>query len=262
MVLLSKPKEFQGVGKLAFCYLCGKPFAVGDETNRDHIPPKGTFHVRDKEPPLILKTHTKCNNEHSENDKKIGQLIAMRRWEKPKMPRDRALSIVHFARNNMAAVDNLHIDKTVWRWVIGFHAALYREPLIGTMISLQTPFPRAEKVNNEIILRPLLPQHLLVVEHIKLNRLHNNLDRIVSNKGKMTYECVWCQADDQRRWLCMFALDIYDWKDLGSHTKDIPARGCVGIYMLQDGSMPKGATMNRKSNIIIPNYDVLDAFAP
>jgi len=29
--------------KLAFCYLCGKPFQDGDQKNRDHVPPSAIF---------------------------------------------------------------------------------------------------------------------------------------------------------------------------------------------------------------------------
>jgi hypothetical protein len=60
----------------------------------------------------------------------------------------------------------------------------------------------------------------------------------------------------------MFALDIYDWKDLGAHAKNIPARGCAGFYMLPSGLAPENATRDHARTIIIPNYDVLDPFAP
>jgi hypothetical protein len=60
----------------------------------------------------------------------------------------------------------------------------------------------------------------------------------------------------------MFALDIYDWKDLGSHTADIPARGCTGFYVLLDGSAPETAARDRARTLITPNYDIFDPFAP
>ena len=60
----------------------------------------------------------------------------------------------------------------------------------------------------------------------------------------------------------LFALDIYDWKDLGSHTGQIPARGCAGVYALQDYSLPAGATVGRRPVIEIQNRDALDPFGP
>jgi len=73
-----------------------------------------------------------------------------------------------------------------------------------------------------------LPQHLNFVQTIKTNRAKNNLDRICCNKGKLTYECVWAQADNDGPWLCIFALDIYDWKDLG-RTRVQPARDVLVV---------------------------------
>jgi hypothetical protein len=40
-------------------------------------------------------------------------------------------------------------------------------------------------------------------------------------------QCVWCRSDNKRVWLCMFALEISDWKDLG-RTRLRPVRGCCG----------------------------------
>ena len=51
-----------------------------------------------------------------------------------------------------------------------------------------------------------MPQHLVIVEAIKTNRVKHNLDRICCNKGKLTYECVWRQSDDKCSWCCIFAI--------------------------------------------------------
>jgi hypothetical protein len=76
---------------------------------------------------------------------------------------------------------------------------------------LVTPFPKARIINGRLVFAPLLVQHPLFVQTIKSNRARDNLDRIVCNKGKLTYECVWQQADDCGPWMCIFAIDIYDW---------------------------------------------------
>lgn len=260
MPALRVQKDFQEVRSLPFCYLCGATFNATDEVDQDHVPPKSTFNVSDRNLVLKLKTHSACNNALSVADKKIGQLIALRRREQPKSPRDFALQFGHHAGLGIA-VENLNVEMAVWRWVKGFHSALYRQPLLGNEFAIVTPFPRADKTRNGVKLHPVRKQHLVAVETIKINRALGNLDTIDANNGKLRYESVWCQADDGENWLCCFALDIYDWKDLGSHTAEIPARGCAGIYVQPDRKAPNGATLNRQTAILIPNVDKLDPFS-
>ena len=75
----------------------------------------------------------------------------------------------------------------------------------------------------------------------------------------VTYECVWYQSDNGP-WLCIFALDIYDWKDLG-RTGLFPACGCAGCYVLPSRIVPTTATKGTTSRIIIPMTDPLDPFS-
>jgi hypothetical protein len=260
MVALRVHKDFQQVRKLPSCYLCGQAFVASDKVDRDHVPPSAVFNARDKEPALVLKTHSACNTAFSVEDKKIGQLIALRRREAPSSPRDHALSIVQYP-DGMAALENLNVDAAVWRWIKGFHAALYRKPLTGDRFAVQTPFPRGTR-RGRVSIEPVRELHLLAVETIKRNRAAGSLDVLVANKGSLRYECVWCELDTRDGWLCVFALDIYDWKDLGSHTSGIPARGCVGSYMLVDGSIPEKASRDDASPIAVHNVDKLDPFAP
>jgi hypothetical protein len=110
------------------------------------------------------------------------------------------------------------------------------------------------------MLQPPLEQHRLVVATLKRYRVWRNVDRIETNRGQLRYECVWCLSDDAATWLCMFGVDIYDWKDLGSsHTVD-SARGCAGVYQREDGWRPNVAAVNRDSSIEVPNDDPLDPF--
>jgi hypothetical protein len=263
MIKLEKPKDFQEVRDLSFCYLCGKGFPKNELIDHDHVPPKGAFNPRDKEPPLKLKTHRVCNGNFSAEDKKFAQLIAMRRFEAPKSPRDFALKIVQYSPK-MAAIENFDVVAAAWRCISGFHAALYRQYLPSNVDgAIELPFPRANRsTSGKLQFYSLKEQHLIFVENIKRNRAFGNLDSIISNKRKMTYECVWCQFDNDPRWLCMFAWDIYDWKDLGNHSEGIPARGCAGCYVLPDGSLPQHASCDHIRELIIPNYDTLDPFAP
>jgi hypothetical protein len=259
LVSLLRQRDFRSVQNLPFCYLCGRPFVADDSCNRDHVPPECIFALLDREP-LWLPAHTACNKSYGPTDEKIGQLIALRYGKVPSNLAHRRLKFALSRNRDLGAVVNLDIDAAVWRWIGGFHAALYREPGVGIKGSLITPFPKAQLVNDRAVLQPLRPQHQLFVETIKSNRLRGNLDCIRCNKGKLTYECVWQQADNGGPWMCIFALDIYDWKDLG-RTGVMPARGCAGFYITPARTVPAHATKAMRSSIIIPTSDRLDAFA-
>jgi len=262
--MLVKQKDFRAVQRLTFCYLCAKDFVEGDQTNRDHVPAQSIFLEADREP-LWLPTHIACNSGESLTDEKIGQLIALRYGKVPVDPAKRRLAITEFSAG-LAALTNLDVDAAVWRWVRGCHAALYGEPLAGDFITscpgaLVTPFPRAPKGTGFPQIEKLRPQHAAFVQTLKLNRALENIDRVRSNKGRFLYECVWHKADRDGLWLCVFGIDVYDWKDLGQ-TPGHPARGCAGFYVLHDGNVPQGATQGRTSSIIYPSIDVLDPFGP
>jgi hypothetical protein len=96
------------------------------------------------------------------------------------------------------------------------------------------------------------------VATIKQNRARNNLDRINCNRGKVVYECVWCQSDNNGPWLCFFALDVYDWKDLGRTV--FGARGCAGFYKMPSGEVPLAASRHIDAPVVIPVADHLDPF--
>ncbi len=230
---------------------------AGDIKNRDHVPPDSVFRVDHKDP-LILPTHETCNSGHTVVDEKIAQLIALKYGKVPSDPKHRRLAV----DPNISALMNLDIDDVVWRWISGFHAALYKEPVtdISENCALVTPFPRARMVNGNVVVDPILPQHLAFVQVIKDNRATNNLDRIHCNKGNLTYECVWNQADNNGPWMCFFALDVYDWKDLGK-TQDQDARGCAGFYVIPSGLAPATATLGIFEKDIASNVDALDPFA-
>jgi hypothetical protein len=206
VVILQTQKDLRTVQRLPFCYICGDHLLEDDVTDGDHVPAKAAFNARDREPALKLRTHKRCNANLSVDDKKIGQLIALRRRESPPPRRDQALRFM--AKRDMVAVTNLNIDTAVWRWIRGFHAALYREPLIGARYSIRTPFPRADDIQGQLMLQPLLVQHRLAVATLKRNRAWLNVDRLETNRGQLRYECVWCLSDDGTTWFCMFGVDI------------------------------------------------------
>lgn len=258
MISLTTQAQRRRVQRLSFCYLCGQQFAAGDTKNRDHVPPDSIFKADHKDP-LILPTHVACNSRHALDDEKIAQLIALRYGKAPSNPKNRRLSVDPAS----GALTNLDIDGVVWRWISGFHAALYGEPAtnIRYRCALVTPFPRGRIVNGKAEIEPLQPQHMVFVQAIKANRVRNNLDTIQCNKRTLTYECVWSQADNNGSWMCFFALDVYDWKDLGK-AQGQNARGCAGFYILPSHAVPVGGAIGVKDLKGVGSKDPLDPFAP
>ncbi len=43
-------RDLQSVRHPNFCYQCGKAFEKGDDTTRDHVPPKAIFAKSDRTP--------------------------------------------------------------------------------------------------------------------------------------------------------------------------------------------------------------------
>lgn len=262
MVMLSTQRDFREVQILKWCHVCGRDFLPTERKSRDHVPPQAVFAKNDRTPSLWLPAHVGCNGARSALDKKIGQLIALKRFEAPATRRDRALQFKRLSLG-VGVVENLNIHQAVWGWVRAFHIALYQErlpagPLFG---GLQTPFPSGTLTSAGMRTDPILPQHLVIVDTIKTQRANGNLDKIRSNNGKLVYECVWCQADNRGPWLCFYALNLYDWKDLGL-TSGQPARGCAGFYKLRSGMPPPKGTRMIPTSLIVPNLDQLDPFAP
>lgn len=258
MISLTTQADFRKVRSLSFCYLCGRQFALGDHCDGVHVPPQAIFAKSDRLP-LKLKTHKVCNQRHSGEDENFGQLIGAMHGHFPRDPKDRRLRVSHVAPS-VGGITNLNVDAAIWRWVRGCHAALYREPLLTNQFSIVSPFPRADQeAGGPYKLRQILPQHPLFVQVIKTQRAHGELDRIESNNGRFAYECAWGLSDDGQRWICMFAIKLYDWKRLGMTTIG-PSRGCAGCYILH--SPPTNATRVTDWGIAHPNLDPLDPFGP
>lgn len=263
MASLTTQKDFQAALRLSFCYLCGKTFQKEDNKNGDHVPPRSCFAKIDRNLSLKLPTHVACNHRYQLLDEKIAQVIGLKRTHVPTV-RDRRLKFTIFppAFNYgiVGALSNVDIKGAIRRWIVGFHAALYREPMqCPAEFAVNTPLPTATISGGNLRHEPLLPQHALFVQLIKANRYARNLDRVRSNNGQLLYECVWTQTASGP-WICVFALDIYDWKDLGFQR--LPSRGCVGYYTAQLGQPPANATRATRILVFVPNSEPLDAFGP
>ena len=157
------------------------------------------------------------------------------------------------------AVANVEVREAIERWVRAFHAALYREPLDpATRFGIETPFAVAVPTAQGVVRDTGRPQHHLFVQMIKDSRAVGNVDFLACNNGKLRYECVWSPTT-QGIWVAVFALDIYDWKDLGRLTSGT-AKGCVGFYQTPTGIPPETACRHAEKQTTVPNEESLDPF--
>lgn len=259
-VHLSTRKHFQIAQRLGICYLCTKPLIKGHKRSADHVPPKTIFADTDREPVLVLPTHPSCNLAQSAEDEIMGKLLGALHG-KPANPKGRKLKIgtATFADGSVGlGLTDLSLKEVIFRWIRGFHAALYGVPLGASGYAVHPPLQEARFDGEKVVEVPLDPIVEKLVEEVKRNRATNSLDIIECRNGKCRYECVWAQADSGRR-VCIWALDVYGWRDLGDSFHFAP-RGCVGIYWQNDGHVPASATLGTKLDFDVPNADQLDAF--
>jgi hypothetical protein len=250
------------VRDLPFCYLCCEPLDGGGTINDDHVPPHALFLSADRDFPLILPTHEKCNHEQSKDDQIIGQLVGMLHGKKPDEKHSKLrVSVGRFNTGALGlAVTGLDLRGIIRRWVRGFHAALYRECLpeaTGRFVTTP-PLPEAEPGHGAVRSLPVADVIPEFVKELKRNRATGSLDRIVCRNGQCRYECVWVQAD-RGKWLCIYALNIYDWAELGD-SASFERRGCVGAYRRPGGGVPRDATCGTRLLFDINNQAHLDPF--
>lgn len=243
MLELLSQSDFRKVQELPFCYLCGLTFTDRSGQNRDHVPPKAIFAKADRTPPLILPVHEACNKAWSDRDKVVGQLLAVQHGRVPTQ-RDVHLQIQVNQPSEtgppMALLTGINLHPVIARWVRGFHAALYGQPLPNdTPNNIHSPFPELKPTGSAFVTAPIPEQHRIFVEVIKQNRTAKRLDRIECYNRKCVYECTWEQMDNQA-WACFFAIQVYNWRALGEQHYAEP-RGCVGWYQPSTG-LPPGAT--------------------
>lgn len=242
--------------RLPFCYFCGRAFDA--RATSDHVPPSSLFLVEDRNFPLILPAHYECNHGQHLVDQTIGQLVGFLHGQPPdpEHPRIELLLGTDADGLPVMAAGGFDLLAIIRRWVRGFHAALYREPLTGNNFMTFPPLAEGDRESGEIKpVHPLIPDF---VRAIRQSRAAGALDRLVIRNGKCRYECGWLQADDGR-WFCCYALDIYGWTELGD-TGRHGVRGCVGSYMRPDGAMPEGATLAVRPDET-PLHEPLNPFA-
>lgn len=261
MPKLTTQKELRQAQKLGFCYLCGQGFEGSqDLRDRDHVPPESIFAKTDRSPPLILPVHVSCNRQQSGDDEAIGQLVAVLHGKYVRKERQR-LELktyrVEGLEEPIVGLVNPRIRSIMWRWIRGFHAALYGEYLPeGIQHIVHPPLWSFSEGGRELKVHAPRPQEPIFVKCIKMNRLTRAIDTITTCSDKCVYECTWDQFDNGRRF-CVFALRLYDWEHLS--VEGMPQRGCVGAYVPTDG-MPKTGTRATRLEFGIGNRSVFDPF--
>ena len=263
MISLATQKDARAVRDLPFCYICGNRIDASDSINYDHVPPESIFDKPDRNFPLKLAIHEeRCHSPMNLDDEVLGQLIALIHGKQPSERNDK-LKIDIYQRTDtespMASFSQRNIEFLLERWIKGFHAALYREPLAAdTKFAIQTPFPSGIVKNGEFIEDPIKDQHYKFVECIKRNRTVRNLDYIETNNGKLRYECVWDKLNDNS-WACIFSIDLYSWKNLGD-INNFKSRGCAGLYSPPTGEAPRNASKATQLEFSVENSDTADPF--
>lgn len=243
MVQIVNQKQAREVQKLSFCYLCGAPLGDLKSYDKDHLPPQGIFLRDDRNFPIILPVHMKCNDEWETSDERVKLLIDVLHGKNITMHSKKykvAIAVTETGRK-IPLISNVPLRAMIGRIIRGFHAALYGEFLpLDIKNKILTPIPEGRIIDGKVILGKVLPQFRPIAGILRASVLAKATDAIVSNNGKLRYECAWPQLDDGRRF-CIFGLDIYNWKSLGNEVSD-EDYACIGSYFL-DGHMPAKATV-------------------
>jgi hypothetical protein len=247
MAQILSQADARKVRDLSFCYICGYSFSSEEETNYDHLPPSAIFAVADRDFPLKLRTHKwGCHSSLNLDDEIMSQLFALAhgKYPYPKTDMMNLSSYEHIDGGKIITIfDEKNIELLLRRWIQGFHAALYGTSLAANSSwAIQGPFPSAGMTDYGLIVEPIKMQHYEFVKCIKRNRLAGNIDRVVTNNGKLKYECVWDLLSDGSPG-CVFALNLYDWAGLGD-TENFEKRGCAGLYRPASLELPSNASVS------------------
>lgn len=258
-------KDVRSAQDLPFCYICGNAFGETEDLKNhpDHLPAKTCFHNNDRNFPLKVACHKKCNGSNSDFDIRIGQLFLPIHQRVPSDPGNLMLDVepVNDERGGqpVGTLRGLNIKPEVWRWVRGFHSALYSEFLpahcdheifepLGRLVEFGDDlFPAAESEKRWKITRS-------VQAHLKNDRF----DEIVCNNEKLRYVCFW-MPHRNGHCECAFALDVNSWHELGDAR--LGKRGCVGQYSVARDVPPEDAAIEISFPIALSGHDNWNPFS-
>jgi hypothetical protein len=196
----------------------------------------------------------------SGDDEAVGQLVSL--LHGLRLPTIKRLAVVPRLHPSGVVVASTSLDLRgcIWRWVRGYHAALYREHLPEHVErAVFPPLPSVPQGNATLTSDDRLHQLADIVCLIKQSRVASRTDAVLSHSGRCRYECVWTRLD-HGQWMCFFALRIYNWEDLGD-SSTYPHRGCAGAYGAFDDPPAKGSQAPALP-IAISNHAPLDPFGP
>jgi hypothetical protein len=198
-------------------------------------------------------------------DTKSGQLIGATRGKYPN-DKDIALNVAPWQFQSdeqpIGVLSDFNLQAEVWRWVRGFHAAVYGQYLPGDgKHRTYPPIPVGEMTNDgPRINEDHLPVQAAVVAQLKLNATLGQLDEIRCNNGKLHYKCLWAPPFDRGQWECWFALKVYEWHTAGDPR--FPRRACIGRYAIAGDHPPSDASIGVTDEIQVSDGSPLDPFEP
>ena len=262
MPMMDTQDALRKCAKLSFCYLCGKEFTPSEKPNRDHVPPRSIFATNDRCDPLILPTHEDCNGDESVGDEIVGQLVAVLHGKHPKKHRGRlkfGLTTLPGSKQDATFIYGHDLRPCIWRYVKGFHAALYKEHLeVNGKANVHLPFPEGHRQGNTVKYLPILDQQYTIADELRKSRIAKTIDRISCYQEKCIYECIWVKMNTGE-WHCLFCLRLYNWENLGD-IHNFPKQGCVGAYCSTKGR-PASGTTGTLIDFPCPTEHPLDPFA-
>lgn len=230
-----------------FCYVCGSVFSKDQAFNFDHVPPQSVFSKADKNFPLKLKTHLECHPSNLD-DEIAGQLVGLIHRGMPN-ERDDRLKLEEIEGPEIATVGvfSISLEFYLRRWLMAFHAALYREPLRReAQFKIFAPFPTGDfnTATREVTPLKLPPIYFEVADTISAQLLAGQFDQVCVNNSKLNFVCFWVLIDES--WHAFFHIDLYSWHKLGD-SQSFSEQICIGYFKHLDGHLPTGATIASSS---------------
>jgi hypothetical protein len=101
----------------------------------------------------------------------MGQLVSLihGKMPRPNMLNTKLIALVGSLSPKLFI--ELDVKSAIWRWIRGFHAALYQEYLPdSTMRAIHVPAPSFKRHGSRIVLDDRLRQHIEFVKELKKNR--------------------------------------------------------------------------------------------
>ena len=248
---------------LDFCYLCGQPFTDDNPPTKDHVPPSKIFDKEDRDFALWLPAHDGCNCEQSGDDELMAQLFGFVHGTPPsesKLKLEFQGMEDTLTGSQTVGLADPGLQNIVFRWIRGFHAALYREyvPDELPLRAIHMPFPSGRQLEDGLHWDDIRDQHPMVVEQLKKAHVADTYDAVVIRNEKCRYECTWGLSDRSEAWCCLFGLQLYDWSRIGDSSV-AKGRGCVGMYVPPSGK-PATASRITRLEFPVPNVRTLHPF--